>query len=219
MLMAAEYFERAHQFTDAIKYLDKALVITGPDEDIMMRKMQLYLDLNDVDKAADVVNQLIRQEPKNGKYYKLLGELYDNNKLPQKAAAVYDKAQKDLPGDPAIQLGVAEHYMKAGDTTAAISYIKKAIVNNDIDPEGQIEILSAYLQSLPTYSIVIAQGLPLIRQIVRQHLDDPEILALYGDILLKNNRDSAMTEYKRSLEIKPTNFALCARFLSELPSG
>ena len=39
--------------------------------------------------AAAVIQQLIVQQPKNGKYYKLLGDLYDNNNMPAKAGEVY----------------------------------------------------------------------------------------------------------------------------------
>jgi len=213
-LLAAEYYERAHKYDEAITYLDKALTQTGMDEDIMMRKMQLYLDMNNVDKAAEVINKLIAGEPKNGRYYKLLGELYDNNKLPEKAAAVYQKAQKDLPGDPSVQLGLAEHYMKAGDTASSMAYLKKAIVNNDLEQEAQLEILEAYLQSLPNDSVMKAQGLPIIRQVVAQHPDDAEVIAYYGEVMERSNlRDSALIAYKRSLTIKPSNFAVWVRLL------
>ena len=54
----------------------------------MMRKVQVYLSMNDVEKAAGVMRELIAQDPRNGRYYKDLGDLYDNNKMPEKAADV-----------------------------------------------------------------------------------------------------------------------------------
>ena len=215
-IMAADYYERAHKYDDAIKYLDVAIAQAGPDEELMMRKVQVYLSMNNVEKAAGIMKDLIAQDPRNGRYYKELGDLYDNNKLPEKAAEIYKNAQKNIPDDPSIQLGLAEHYLKLGDTQSYVAYVKKAIVNKDLDAENQLDILTAYAQSLPNDSVLQAQGLPIIRQIVAQHPADPDVLEVYGEFLEKNNkRDSAIIEFKRSLEIKPANFNVWARLLEE----
>jgi len=213
-IMAADYYERAHKYDDAIKYLDLAIAQAGPDEELMMRKVQIYLSMNDVEKAAAVIKELISQDPRNGRYYKELGDLYDNNKLPEKAAEVYKNAQQNIPDDPSIQLGLAEHYLKLKDTQSYVSYVKKAIINKSLDAENQLDILTAYAQSLPNDSVLQAQGLPIIRRIVAMHPADPDVLEVYGEFLDKNNnRDSAVIEFKRSLEIKPANFNVWARLL------
>ncbi len=96
-LMAAEYYERANKYDDAVSYLDMAIERNGPDEEILQQKVRLYLSMNNVEKAADAMREIIAQEPENGKHYKSLGEIYDNNKLPAKAKEVYDNAQKSYP--------------------------------------------------------------------------------------------------------------------------
>ena len=213
-LMAAEYFDRAHKYDEALTYLDKALQQVGMDEDVMGRKVQVYLEMNNVPKAAEVMQQLIAHEPRNGKYYKLLGELYDTNKMPEKATELYKRALKALPEDPTIQLGIAEHYLKMGDTTSYIDYVKKAIVNKDLDIEAQVYMLQVYVQSLPNDSSVRAHGLPIIRQLVNQHPDDPQVLEFYAGFLeINSQHDSAMWVYKRSLALKPANFKAWEKLL------
>jgi tetratricopeptide (TPR) repeat protein len=215
LIAASEYFEHAKKYDQAISYIDKAIQQTGIDEELLQRKMQIYLSLNNVDKAADVVKQLIDQDPKNGKYYKLLADLYDNNKMPAKAAAVYENAQRTIPGDPSVQLGIAEHYLKIGDSVAYMAYIKKLIVNNDLDADMQLEFLKSYVQSLPNDSIAKVQGLPIIKQLVAQHPEDAEVVAFYGEFLDVNNQhDSAMVAFKRSLALKPGNFNVWEKILS-----
>lgn len=213
-LIAAEYYERAKKYEDALQYLDKAIVQIGPDEDILTKKMQVYLQMNNVGKAAAMIQQLIQQQPKNGKYYKLLGDLYDNNRMPAKAAEVYTKAQKALPGDPIIELGLAEHYLTMGDTTSYMAHVKKAIINKDLDADIQLQILSAYIQSLPNDSILKAQGLPIINQLIVQHPDDPQVMELYAGFMeINNQHDSAVLAYKKSLAIKPSNFKVWEKLL------
>ena len=48
LITAAEYYERAKKYEDAIIFIDKALGQNGQDEDILIRKMQLYLNMNNV---------------------------------------------------------------------------------------------------------------------------------------------------------------------------
>ncbi len=214
--MAAEYYERAQKYDEAVKYLDLALQRFGDDEDVQMHKMQLYLEMNNADKAADVIKQLLAADPRNGKYYKLLGELYDNNKMQQKAAEVYEKALKILPDDPHVQVGLAEHYLKAGDTVAYNNTVKRAMFNPEFEASAQMEIMAAYIQTFANDSILRAEGLPLIRQLAVLHPADAQVLSVFGEFLDWNNkRDSAVMAYKRSLQAKPSDFNIWRRLLDD----
>jgi len=215
-LMAADYYERGHKYEEAITYINKAITRSGADEDLMMHKVQLYLNMNNVDKAADVIKELITQDPRNGRYYKDIGEIYDNNKMPEKAAEVYKSAQNSVPDDPFVQTGLAEHYLKLGDTALYLDYVKKAVINKQLDAENQLDILTDFVQNLPNDSVLQAQGLPIVRQIIAQHPTDPDVLVVFGEFLEKSGkRDSAIISFKRSLEIKPANFNTWARLLED----
>lgn len=206
-VMAAEYYERAGKNAEAITYMDMALQRNMGDEDLMVHKMQLYLNTNSIDKAAGVVQEMINNDPKNGKLYKLLGELYDNNKMPEKAAAVYEQAEKKLPKDPAVQLGLAGHYLKTGDTAKYKTYVRKAITNNGVETEAQLELLKAYVQSMPDEKTALAEALPLVAELATQEPADATVLAYYAEILeISNLNDSAMVMYKKSLALKPSSF-------------
>lgn len=211
---AAEYFERAGKNQDAIKYLNIALIRNIDDEDLLAHKMQLYLNMNDVPKAAAVVQQMIDNDPRNGKYYKLMGELYDNNNQPEKAAAIFESALKKLPNDPAVQLGLAGHYLRKGDTARYKSYVKQAITNTGMETELQLELLKAYIQTMPDETTALAEALPLIAKLAEQGPADAQILEYYGEALEGSNlTDSAIVMYKRSLALKPSNFSVWARLL------
>jgi len=214
-LMAAEYYEHARKYDDAIYYLDKAIAQVGSEDDIMLRKAQIYMNLNKPDKAADVMEELIARDPKNGKNYKMLGELYDNNKQPEKAGEVFAKALKIIPDDPFVQLGLADHSLKTGDTAAFQIYVKKVVLNKDLDVDIQLDFLRTYIQSLPTDSVSVRQkALPIIKQLVAQHLEDADVLDFYGLILEVINRpDSAIEVFKQSLIIKPADFDTWTRLL------
>jgi len=213
-VQAAEYYERAGKNQEALKHLDMALQRNMGDEDLLAHKIQLYLNMNDADKAAGVVLQMIADNPKNGKYYKLLGELYDNNKMPEKAAALYEQASKKLPDDPSVQLGLATHYLRKGDTLQYKAYVKKAITNTGVETELQLELLKAYIQTMPDETSALAEALPLISKLVDQGPADAQMLEYYGEALdVSNMTDSAIIMYKRSLALKPSNFNVWQRLL------
>lgn len=214
-IMAAEYYQQAQKYEEAISYLDKAFTLNGSDDEIVRRKVRLYLKVNKIDKAAEVVKQLIEKEPGNGEYYKFLGDLYDNNKMPEKAAAVYERALKILPGNAMIQLGMAEHYLKAGDTASYTNYLRKLILNKELDAGTQLNMLSAYIQGLPNDSVQKAMGIPVIRQLVVMHPDDAQVLSFFGEFMeMSETHDSAAWAYKRSIALTPGKFAVWQNLLN-----
>ncbi len=207
-IMAAEYFDKAKKYSDAVQYIDRALVKSGQDDEILMKKVQLYLHMNDIGKAGDVVKQLIAQDPRNGKYYKLLGELYDNNKMPDKALQVYKDAEKAVPGDPAIELGLQEHYLNLKDTVKFRVYARKAIENSKLDVETQLELFDAYIQTLPD-STGIREGLQMLQNLLSQHPVYAPLVAIHGKFLEADKQtDNAIAEYKRSLAMKQSSYAV-----------
>lgn len=213
-VLAAEFYERAGKRQEAVNYLDMALARNPGDEDIQVHKMQLYLNMNQVENAVTVVKQMIADDPKNGKYYKLLGEVYDNNNMTDKAAALYEDISKRMPDDPSIQLGQATHYLATGDTPQYRTFVRKAITNTGMETEMQIELLKAYLSTMPDEASALAEALPLVAKLASQGTPDAQILDYYAAALEGNNMpDSAAVIYKKALALKPSEFSLWVRLM------
>jgi len=203
LTQAAEYYEKAKNYKEALNFLNKAITAVGPSEELTELKEHVYLNMDSLERAADMIRELVAREPKNGKYYKDLGDLYDNNKEPGKAAQVYEKAEKIIPGDPYVQGGRAEHFLRIGDTANYVLYDTRAILNNEQDADEQLEAFESFIQSMPNDSVVRATGLPICRQLAAQHPSDPQVMWIFGDFLDNcGKRDSAVWAYNRSLQAK-----------------
>jgi len=212
---AALQYERAGKYDEALRLLNKAIDHAGPDEDLLVHKEQIFRKMNRLDSSAKVIDQLISLDPTQGKYYILLGELYDNEKEYDKALKLYEHALQALPNDPSIQFGLAQHYMRVGDSMHYEEYLQKAITNKGLDAETQLSILLPYLQSLTTDESKKKQGLTLIEQLVAQHKDNAQVLAMYGEVLaLNNDYEKAAAQYKKSLTIDPSRFYVWQRLLA-----
>lgn len=210
---AADYFERAKDYKSALKYLDKALVL-GSDEDLQLQKMRVYMAMKQPDKAAEVGMQLIASDPKNIKYYKWLGDLYDNSNMPEKELKVYQDANKLMPDEPLIEIGLADGYLKMGDTVSFRKYVKKSITSTKLETATQLQFLYVYIQSLRE-SEQNPEGQSILSILLKQHPDDPRLLSTYGDFLAADMRiDSAVVFYKRAVAVKASDFDVWNRLLN-----
>ncbi len=216
-LRAADYYERAKKYNEAITYLDKALKLNGgTDDELMMHKVQVYMELKDNEKAIGVIKQMIANDPKNGQLYKALAEIYDTDKQPAKALEVLNDAQKVIPDDAYVQIGLAVHYNKVGDTTQYKAFVKKVVLNKDLDAEAQIGFLNAYIPTLANDAAAKAQAMPMVQQLVAMHPDDTNVIAYYGDLLQYfGEHDSAVVVFKKVLAMKPRDYSRWEKLLSE----
>jgi tetratricopeptide (TPR) repeat protein len=181
-----------------------------------MHKVQIFLEMKQPDKAAAILEQMITTDPRNGQLYKTLAEIYDNNKQPDKATAVLERGQKVIPDDAFVQIGMALHYNKIGDTAAYLTYVKKVVLNKDLDAESQIGFLKAYIPSLQSDSAAKVQGLPMARQLVAMHPDDPDVLVFYAELQQYfGMHDSALIALKKAVALKPSDYGHWEKLLGE----
>jgi tetratricopeptide (TPR) repeat protein len=208
LFKGAMLYQKAGKNKEALALFDQLIKQLGADEELLLQKQQLLLRMNDLDGAVKVAQQLIEQNPREGRYYANLADLYESNNQPDKAIAIYEKALKDFPGDPTIQYGLAEYYKKKNDTAKYATYIRQAILNQTFDNEIQTGILLGYLQELSTDTNRKAESIDITRQLVKQHPDNTQLLAIYGEVLRMNGQNAeAAEQYKKALALDPARFS------------
>ena len=211
---AARLSEKAGDYKGAIALLDQLIQRIGNEEVILMQKQQLHLRMNDLEGAVKVAKQLIDQNPREGRYYANLADLYESNNQGDKAIEIYQKALKDFPNDPSIQYGLAEYYRKKKDMAKYDEYIRKAILNREFDDETQTTILFSYLQELNADSVRKKESLGITEQLAAQHPENPQILTLFGEVLLENDSTArAVEQFKKALAIDPARFNVWQRLM------
>ncbi|RYZ23415.1 MAG: tetratricopeptide repeat protein, partial [Sphingobacteriales bacterium] len=214
VFQAARLYEKAGKFKESMAMLNDLLDKMGPDESILVQKQELYLKMNDLDGAVKVAQQLIDQNPKEGRFYANLADLYQNNGRPEKAIAIYEKAVKEFPTDPTIQYGVASYYKKKGDLAKYDEYIRRTILNPEFDEETQVSILISYLQEINADSSRRREGVELTSKLAAQHPGSAEITALYGQVLLNTgDAGKAAEQLKKSLDIDPARYNVWQQLL------
>ncbi len=180
------------------------------------------------EQSAEMLNQLINQDPSNSKNYFFLGENYlldyfsdtISNSITEytdKAKAVFEKGIEANPNDPLNYVGLAKVANYLGDTqtaeemrTKAKSYLlpyKK--VNKKMSPPAAdyayalTKIAESYLLN---ESVDTSKALPLIREAKFIDNTNPEIYLIAGDIYIAvNDGSSAIENYRNAEYYDPTS--------------
>lgn len=201
------YFDKANalyilkRYDDALAVYDQAEKITGVTDDILANRQKIYLKQGKVDLAAQQLEQIIASNPSEIKYYLFLAQLYSANNIPDKALKVLLAAEKLNAGNGLVHLALADIYRDKKDYDNSYNELTLAFAIPALDINQKIKIVLGYLPRLSDPNVK-ASALELSRVITVAHPSDSRGFALYGDMLLQNNKiKEAREAYKKSIAL------------------
>lgn len=205
----ANLYVREGELGKAIDILDDLEREYGIIESISVNKMQLYIQMGDVDGAEKEVKGLIEKYPEEPKFYQLLGDFYLDQSKYDKALIAYNKILELDPKSkkyPAIML---HFYSAKGDKETARAFVKEIIGNKDLDPIYKSALVYSYIDELPENLKKGREVRELLDLMLQNHPGDPTFLSA-SVIWYMANKDyeKAREEVKRALEINPKNIGL-----------
>ena len=201
----AEAYIRAGEIGKAIDTFDALEEIMGINEPLSVQKFRLYMMLELPDEAFQELEKLAAKFPTNARYPILIGDLFLERKDMDKALEYYRKAYVIDPEDPYYTVSMANYYELAGDLEAAEEQIRLALVNNKLDVEVKVGILSRYIQQLQRNRNGTTEGAnALFQTLLEQHPEDIELKQLYASLLVtQDNRDEARFQLQLVTEMEP----------------
>ncbi len=193
---------RAGDLKPAIETYNKLEEKIGVNEDIVLQKQRLYVQLNQVDNAAGEIKKLIAESPGEARYYSLLAELYDANGRSDEAFEVYQQLKEIDPDNPMVQLSMAEVYRKQGDQERYFTEISKIFENSSVPIDAKVQILFPYLDLVQQKSERKEEAFVLGQKLVDAHPKEAKARAMYGDLLYTDGQTkAALEQYKAGLEL------------------
>jgi tetratricopeptide (TPR) repeat protein len=201
------YFDKANAYFIGKKYEDALSVykqleqLTGLNEDIVANRQKVYLRMGKVDLAASEMEQMIDADPGQIRYYLLLSEIYNSNNFNDKALKVLERAERINPDYGPVHLAMADIYRNKKNYEASFAQLKQAFAIPDLEIEQKIRIVLGYLPKFPDPNAK-ASALELSRIITVAHPADARAYALYGDMLVQNDKvKEAKPLYKKAIEL------------------
>jgi tetratricopeptide (TPR) repeat protein len=183
---------RANKLEEAIKIYDRLEEKIGINEEVITQKQKLYIALNKFDKAVAEIQKLLKNDPKEPRYYQMLAEMYQANNMPDKANEVYEQLLKIDPKSPYAYLNLAENARQKGNRPLYMQYMREVFANASLNIDVKIRILYPYLSAFQKNdSVQKHEALELSRIMTEAHSTEAKAFAMYADFLYQDNRDTA----------------------------
>ncbi len=206
-LVAAEYYETREFMPKAIALYRKILRLDSSRTEVYSKLAQLYSDQGlirdaieqiqilarhyenkmNLDKALESYRQIAALDPSNLEVRIKIGEMYDRQAMPDKAASEYIK--------------VGEGYFRKGEIQKAFTYYKKAFNLDPTETSSLKGIVSIYMHSGRNDLVI-----DTLQKILRLFPDDIEALFTLGKTYIQEGRtEAALTAFLKILKLQPQN--------------
>jgi tetratricopeptide (TPR) repeat protein len=198
----------------AIETYDTLESIMGMNEVFSMQKYRLYMMLEQADNAFSEVVKLEAKYPTDSRYPIMLGDLYLEKGDTDKAYKAYQKAHETDPTNPYYFVSMANYYEATNDKAAAETQIRDALVNEKLDVETKVNILSRYIMRLQQTQQGTESANSLFETLMEQHPEETELKLMYGSLLvLQKKTDEAKFQFQLVTETEPGNEAAWGKLL------
>ena len=168
---------------DEIMALNKTEEKAGMVETLSRQKYNLYMAIGDTLKAFNEIELLVGVHPNNMQYRLLLGALYTEQKMFDKAKQAFDDAALIDPNNAYLILSYSDYYNRTGDAVASEKLLKEALVNEELDVKAKVQLLTDYLQRLVIKKEPLNDTQALFEVIINQHPQDSSVRTLYAEVL------------------------------------
>lgn len=196
-------FELANAYADngelqeAIDTLNKLEKSTGISEAITLNKFRLYSQMDKKEKAFDEIRQIIGKNPDDPRYLVLMGDLYLEDKQPEKALLYYEQARQIDRNFPPLILSMVNYYEITDNKVASQAELRQAITGSSLDVETKLQLLTRYLGILQQQQQELQQANQLFETLFEQYPNNTQLNMIYGNVLmLQNDKEGAMEQFE-----------------------
>ena len=127
----------------------------------------------------------------------------------------YQKAHEIDPESPYYIVSMANYYEVVGNKDAAETQIRNALVNEKLDVETKVGILSRYILKLQQTKKGTESANALFQTLLEQHPEDTDLKQMYGSLLVAQGKtDEARFQFQLITEMEPSNAAAWQQLLN-----
>lgn len=202
----AEALTQEGDIAKAIEAYDELELVVGMNESLSMQKYKLYNQLEQPAEAFKEIEKLAAKYPMEARYQIVLGDLYLEKKDMDKALSYYQKAHTIDPENPYYIVSMANYYEATGDKVAAETQIRNALINEKLDVETKVNILSRYILKLEQAQQGTDSANALFQTLLEQHPEETDLKVMYGSLLLaQGKKDEGKFQFQLVTEMDPGN--------------
>lgn len=200
------YYDWAYMLSKAGKYKEALDVYntlenkTGIQEEVILQKQPLFIKLGKVEESVKDIEKLVKLYPTETRYIGLIGEIYQSNKMYDKAIQAYNRILAKDENNAEALLSLAETYRKKGDEKKHDEYITNIFSNRNIDIDTKIMVFIPYIEKMIKDTTLRKEVLDMANMIVASHPGDAKAITARADVLYNSGeKKQAQTEYSKAV--------------------
>ena len=198
---------------EALTLYNKLEQKVGLTDQVLQGRQRIFLKKGNITKASADLEQLIKNNPTDVRYYLFLGDLYFSNQMTDEALTVYQKAKELDENNPFTRIAIAQILESQKKPEQAYDEIKAAFKQESLNIDQKVKIIIKYFDAFPNpIALNKAEELSLI--LTQVHPTDPKSFSLYGDVLYqKQDYKLAQTQYEKALALNKNIYAIWDQLL------
>jgi tetratricopeptide (TPR) repeat protein len=192
----------------------------GFSEQTSMAKVGILVNEGNVDGAVQVYDKLIAKYPKEIKYLKEVGALYEASGKKQQAIPYLEKILAIQPDDTNAKLAVMV-YTNANIKTDSdfLTLLNPLMTNPEISIDTKVKELIPLVskQASSSDTILSRDLIKMCNSLIIAHPNDAKAHAIYADVLMNaGNTDAAIIQYEKTLSINKKNYLVWEQLMNGL---
>lgn len=195
----------AGKYQDAINTYDELEKKSGPFEELTMQKHQLYLQINNQEKAGLELEKLADAYPEEPRYWGMAAQFYRDAGMEEKWKAALESMKKINPESGQIHFQLSEYYAAKGDSKKSYDELKLAFQTTDLGIDQKMMVLLKYLSLTDFKPEFSSQAYELLELTEQLHLSEAKIYSIYGDFLYRDGKKKeAVEKYSKARDLDPS---------------
>jgi tetratricopeptide (TPR) repeat protein len=195
----ARLYQAQRKPLQSLNLYGRLLDILGNDWDVLVHMVELYGMMNNNEKVAETLRQLLTIDPGNVDLKKRLAEVYLRLSKYDEALHLYDDVLELNPRDVATQAEIGNVYVQKKEWDKAAKQYDPIIQNDSVDVKVKIQLAEAYFgqiqqgSKVDTSLLLLTKG--LFEKIRAKHPDEWRPYMFLGAIADLGGDDSTATKY------------------------
>ncbi len=202
------YYDWAYMLSKAEKYSEAIDVYNlleskiGVQEELVFQKQPLFIKQGKIEESVQDIEKLVKAYPEELRYIGLIGEVYQANKMYDKAIKSYNRIlEKDADNSEAL-MSIAETYRKMGDTKKHDEFIQKIFKNEHIDIDTKILTFIPYIERLSKDTSSNEEVLKMADMLVEMYPNDVKTITARADVLYNiGKKKEAQAAYIKAIAL------------------
>lgn len=168
--------------------------------------IRAYMLRNDTAAVLRELDKVYRAAPHDVPTLLTVGGAMLELERPDSALRYFNEAKAIEPDNGGVVMGLLGYYDATGDSTAFLNTLRRAVANQELDPEEKFVAVRGYIQENHSDSSKFATCSELCESYISNNPGTPEIHTLYAGLLASTDRlAEAADQLSFAIALMPSN--------------